>query len=73
MKIILYRSLAEREIVDKRSYIYKVYDVDGFFRDIVDVISPVVRIELTYGKTSSLPKFNYAYISVLNKYYLYLC
>lgn len=69
MKIILYRSLAEREIVDKRSYIYKVYEVDGFFRDIVDVISPVVRIELTYGKTSSLPKFNYAYISVLNKYY----
>lgn len=69
MKIILYRSLAEREIVDKRSYIYKVYEVDGFFRDSVDVISPVVRIELTYGKTSNLPKFNYAYINVLNKYY----
>lgn len=69
MKIALYRSLAEREIVDKRSYIYKVYEVDGFFRDSVDIISPVVRIELTYGKTSSLPKFNYAYIEVLKKYY----
>lgn len=70
MKIILYQNRAEPQILRKLAYCSIYEELNGIFRDEVDVINPVVRIELprnTYP--NSIIDFNYVFIDELKKYY----
>lgn len=70
MKIILYQNYAEPAILDKRSYLDIFAELDGVFRDEVDLINPTIRIvvEKSLGKFP-INDFNYLYIEDLSKYY----
>ena len=70
MKIILYQCFAEPTILDKRSYLNLFRELNGTFRNEVDLISPVVRVEIDKSfNTFNINGFNYLYIEDLSKYY----
>lgn len=61
--ITLYSNTASDNRVDKTDYLTKIEDVSGVFRNDVDIVDPIVRVNI---KT---PEFNYAYIEDFNRYY----
>lgn len=62
--IYLYKNSSESNRLDKTKYLTSVGSAFGNFRDICDIINPVINIE--YKK---IPEFNYLYIPNFNRYY----
>ena len=46
MKVILYKSSAESNRLDKSSYLEKIAELDGYLREASSIISPVIQFEL---------------------------
>lgn len=66
MKIILYQNYAEQELLDKRSSAIIMTELDGAFRNEVNLTSPTIGIETTIDVIN---KCNYLSIPILNRYY----
>lgn len=60
----LYQNTAEPNRVDKTSYLTAVDTLSGTLREECSVINPSITIMRT-----TLPTFNYVYISAFNRYY----
>lgn len=69
MQIILYKNLAEHNMLDKRPYLDKVIELNGTFRDEIDVVNPIIRIEYTTDSYFNIIDFNYVFIGGIEKYY----
>ena len=66
MKIILYQNYAEQELLDKRSQLLVIIELDGTFRDEVNLISPSIRVQTDL---TTINKCNYVSIPDLERYY----
>ena len=66
--IILYNSTAEKERLDKTSYLTIKDVLVGILRQNVSILNPVITIEWD-AKTKGVPNFNYVYIPLFNRYY----
>ena len=64
MQIIFYTCTAERNRVDKTSYLSKREDLTGTLRDSTSIVNTAVTVQL-----DSAPEFNYAYIPEFKRYY----
>lgn len=64
LTINLYQSSAEQIRVDKTSFLTSVGTLTGVLRSECSVSTPVIMVE-----AQALPTFNYAYISLFNRYY----
>lgn len=62
--INLYDNTAEPNRVDKTSYLTAVATLSGALREQTSIINPSITIQRT-----SLPRFNYVYISEFHRYY----
>ena len=69
MQIILYKNFAEHNMLDKRPYLDKVIELNGTFRDEIDVVNPIIRIEYTTDSYFNIIDFNYVFIGGVEKYY----
>lgn len=59
----VYKNTSEPHRVDKTNFLEKIGTLLGVFRDTVNVVNPIIRIE------GDLPNYNYMYIGKLNRYY----
>lgn len=68
MQIILYNNSAEKNRVDKTSYLSNALTLNGNLRsgDSGDILNPTIYLEMN---NNSLPSYNYAYIPTFNRYY----
>ena len=68
MQIILYNNSAEKNRVDKTSYLSNALTLNGNLRsgDSGDILNPTIYLEMN---NTSLPSYNYAYIPTFNRYY----
>lgn len=68
MQIILYNNSAEKNRVDKTSYLSNALTLNGNLRnnDSGNVLSPTIYLEMN---NNSIPTYNYAYIPSFNRYY----
>lgn len=62
--INLYQNSAEPNRVDKSSFLTSVATLSGALREECSIVNPSIMIEQT-----TLPSFNYVYISIFNRYY----
>lgn len=68
MQIILYNNSAEKNRVDKTSYLSNALTLNGNLRsgDSGDILNPTIYLEMS---NNSLPSYNYSYIPEFNRYY----
>lgn len=68
MQIILYNNSAEKNRVDKTSYLSNALTLNGNLRsnDSGNILSPTIYLEMN---SDSVPTYNYCYIPSFNRYY----
>ena len=64
INIELYQCSCESNVINKTNYLTSVGTLEGTFRTSVNLIAP----EITFSSTT-VPNFNYAYISAFSRYY----
>ena len=67
MQISLFVNTAEKERMDKTSYITNRFPIDGFLKRNTSVINPVIEIEKTSNPITY--NYNYMYIGEFKRYY----
>ena len=68
MQIILYNNSAEKNRVDKTTYLSNALTLNGNLRsnDSGNILSPTIYLEMN---NDSVPTYNYCYIPSFNRYY----
>ena len=68
MQIILYNNSAEKNRVDKTTYLSNALTLNGNLRsnDSGNILSPIIYLEMN---NDSVPTYNYCYIPSFNRYY----
>lgn len=62
--IVLYQNSAERNRVDKTSYLTKIKTISGAVRDVTSIVNISILIEY-----DTVPNFNYCYLPAFRRYY----
>ena len=70
-QIVLYKNVAKEKTIDKTSFLTILKTLNGTYRNIVDVMNPIIDIEIYANIEDNLvfTQCNYAYLEDFKRYY----
>lgn len=67
----LYKNITSQETINKQPYLTQIEELTGEFRDNIDILNPVITVQLTNTTTAAkiMSECNYVYITAFSRYY----